>query len=52
MYYVVFAAVLIAAIAAVVVFGYPALITVALIGVVLAFVFMLALTGESLFSKG
>ena len=51
MYYVIFALVLVAAIASVVLYGYPALITVALAGVVLAFVFMLGLTSESLFSK-
>ena len=50
MYYVVFAVILVAGIAAVVFYGYPALIIAALAGVVLAFIAILAITVDGLFT--
>ncbi len=45
-------AVLAAFVASVVVWGYPALIIGALVGVVLAFIAILALTADGLFPRG
>lgn len=51
MYYVFFAVIMIAAIASVVLYGYPALITVLLAAVALAFIFILSITIDGMFSK-